>query len=342
MQTQALIKNFFSRIAGLIIVMFSAGLIQQSIAQTVSDTSQRLSPEILPGKGIKQFDFFYAGEGKSRNMYIVQNGKITWSYTDTTGRGEISDAILMKNGDIIFAHQFGVTLIDHNKKVLWNYDTPDGFETHTAQLIGKDHVVIVQNGKPAKVLVMNIKTNKIEKEFMLPFKSNTHDQIRHARLTKSGTLLVAHMDLGKVCEYDINGKELLSIDVPHVWSAVPLKNGNILATSNKDFVREITRSGNIVWDYSVTDISGYKITNPQLSVRLPNGNTLINNWLNSWSTTVNPRNAPVQAIEVTPDKKIIWALRSWTDPINLGPSTTIQLLNDPNNITDNVHFGNIR
>src|SRR5204863_4149380 len=104
-----------------------------------------------------------------RNMYIVQNGKITWSYTDTTGRGEISDAILMKNGNIIFAHQFGVTLIDHNKKVLWNYNTPDGFETHTAQLIGKDHVVIVQNGKPAKVLVMNIKTNKIEKEFMLPF-----------------------------------------------------------------------------------------------------------------------------------------------------------------------------
>src|SRR5213075_1350448 len=106
--------------------------------------------------------------------------------------------------------------------------------------------------------------------------------------------------------------------------------------------REITRNGNIVWDYPVTDIPGYKITNPQLSVRLPNGNTLINNWLNSWSTTVNPRNAPVQAIEVTPDKKIVWALRSWTNPVNLGPSTTIQLLNDASNITGNVHFGDIR
>jgi len=125
MQTQKLTRHLFFRIAGLLIVMFSASFIQRSGAQAVSDTSQRLSPEILPGKGIKQFDFFYAGEGKSRNMYIVQNGKITWSYTDTTGRGEISDVILMKNGNIIFAHQFGVTLIDHNKKVLSNYNTPD-------------------------------------------------------------------------------------------------------------------------------------------------------------------------------------------------------------------------
>jgi hypothetical protein len=34
--------------------------------------------------------------------------------------------------------------------------------------------------------------------------------------------------MGKVSEYDINGKELWSIDVPGVWPAEPLKNGNIL------------------------------------------------------------------------------------------------------------------
>ena len=52
-------------------------------------------------------------------------------------------------------------------------------------------------------------------------------------------------------------------------------------------------------------------------------------------------NTPVQAIDVTPDKKIIWALRSWTGPVNLGPVTTIQLFNITDSVTENVHFGNI-
>lgn len=323
-----------------LIMLLLTGIYSPTIAQQTD--VKALAPEVLPGKGLKEFDFFYAGEGKARNMYIVRNGKIAWSYIDTTGKGEISDAVLMKNGNVLFAHQFGVTLINRDKKVLWNYDAPEGFETHTAQLIGDDHVVFVQNGNPAKVMVMNIKTNKVEKEFTLPFKSGTHGQIRHARLTAAGTLLVAHMDLGRVCEYDINGKELLSTDVPSIWSAVPLKNGNILIASNQNFVREISRTGDIIWDCKLADIPGYKITNPQLALRLPNGNTIINNWFNQWDGKLDVGNVPVQAIELTPDKKVVWALRSWAAPVNLGPSTTIQLLNDPNNITENVHFGDIK
>ncbi|MHA4812166.1 beta-propeller domain-containing protein [Flavitalea flava] len=307
-----------------------------------SDTLHPLAPDLLPGKGVGQFDFFYAGEAKSRNMYIFRNGKITWSYIDTVGKGEISDAVWMANGNVLFAHQFGVTLIDRDKKVLWNYDAPEGFETHTAQLIGKDHVVFVQNGNPASVIVMNIPANKIVRQFKLPFKSGTHGQIRHARLTESGTLLVAHMDLGKVCEYDINGNELLSIDVPSVWSAVPLKNGNILVASNQDFVREITRAGKVVWDFALADLPGYTIKNPQLALRLSNGNTLINNWFNQWNNKFDAGHMPVQAIEVTPDKKVVWALRSWTEPLNLGPSTTIQMLDDAGSSMQHVHFGDIK
>ncbi|MGY3052557.1 hypothetical protein ACVWYG_000747 [Pedobacter sp. UYEF25] len=312
----------------------------QSTAQ-IAAADKAVAPATLPGKGLKQFDFFYAGEAKSRNMYIVRNGEITWSYIDTLGRGEISDAILMANGNILFAHQFGVTLINSYKKVLWKYDAPEGFETHTAQLIGKGHVVFVQNGNPAKVFVMNIKTNKVVKEFVLPFKSGTHGQIRHARLTEAGTLLVAHMDLGKVCEYDVNGKQLSSIDVPSVWSAVPLKNGNLLVATNRNTVSEIKRDGTAVWDFSLSDIPGYTVTSPQIAQRLPNGNTLVNNWFNQWSTKLDLKNAPVQAIEFTPDKKIVWALRSWSTP-NLGPSTVIQLLKDPNNKYENAHFGNFK
>ena len=46
-------------------------------------------------------------------------------------------------------------------------------------------------------------------------------------------------------------------------------------------------------------------------------------------------------IEVTADKKVIWALRSWAPPADLGPSTTIQILDEPS-APENVHFGDIR
>lgn len=323
------------RVALLVLPLW--GSINAAMAQQILP-----APEVLPGKGLKQYNFFYAGEAKARNMYIVRDGKIAWQYIDTTGKGEISDAILMKNGNILFAHQFGVTLINHDKKVLWNYDAPEGFETHTAQLIGKTHVLIVQNGNPAKVMVINMSTNKVEKEFVLPFVSGTHGQIRHARLKAAGTLLVAHMDLGKVCEYDTNGKELSSIEVPGVWSAVPLKSGNILVASNGNFVREYTHDGKLVWDCPLADIAGYKITNPQLAVRLPNGNTLVNNWFNQWSGKFDADNPPVQAIEITSDKKVVWALRSWQAPVNLGPSTTIQMLDGFDSNIEDAHFGEFK
>ncbi|MGA2705933.1 MAG: hypothetical protein ABSH35_33235 [Isosphaeraceae bacterium] len=34
-------------------------------------------------------------------------------------------------------------------------------------------------------------------------------------------------------------------------------------------------------------------------------------------------------LEVTPDKKLVWALREWTDPADLGPASSLQLLDEP-------------
>ena len=136
----------------------------------------------------------------------------------------------------------------------------------------------------------------------------------------------AHMDLGKAVEYDLDGKQLWSQEVPGVWSAIPLQNGNVLAVSNRGFVREISRQGETVWEWMPAAAPGYKITNLQLATRLPNGNTIINHWFNQWSGQVDPTNPPVQAIEVSPGKKIVWALRSWEPPADLGPATTIQIL----------------
>ena len=33
-----------------------------------------------------------------------------------------------------------------------------------------------------------------------------------------------------------------------------------------------------------------------------------------WSTALDPSTAPVQALDITPDIRLVLALRSWTDP----------------------------
>ncbi len=322
-------------LAVLGIVLFS----HQSLAQTnappadaakpASDAPQ--APAALPGKGLAQHDLFYAGEAKEERMSIVRGGQIVWSYTHS-GKGEISDAVLEPNGNILFAHQFGITEIAPDKKVVWNFDAPAGTEIHTMQPIGTNGVWFIQNGNPAKFIVMDKATGKIDHQFELPVKNpgSVHGQFRQARLTAAGTILVAHMDSHRVVEYDLDGKVLWSQDVTNCWSAQPLANGNILIAGAGDkFVREINRKGETVWEWTAADAPEYKFTNVQTATRLPNGNTIVNNWFNQWSDKLDPNNAPVQAIEVTPDKKIVWALRAWSPPADLGPSTTIQILDQP-------------
>jgi hypothetical protein len=53
-------------------------LIVLSVASGVSAQSPA-APQALPGNGLAQHDFLYAGESHDRNILIVRGGKIEWS-----------------------------------------------------------------------------------------------------------------------------------------------------------------------------------------------------------------------------------------------------------------------
>ncbi len=284
--------------------------------------------ETLPALTLAKHDFFYAGESKQERMFIVRKGRVAWQYTHPA-KGEISDAVRLPNGHILFAHQFGVTEIDRHEKVVWNYDAPPHTEIHTVQPYGKQSVLFVENGNPARLVVMNKKTGAVEHSFELPVgrPDEIHPQFRRARLTPAGTVLVAHMDLRKAVEYNMNGKALWSVDAPGLWDAEPLANGDVLLAQNtRKVVREVNRKGETVWEFTSADVPELKLSNFQTATRLKNGDTLITQWANEWAGPIDAATAPVQAIEVTPAKKVVWVLRSWTPPADLGPSTTIQIL----------------
>jgi len=290
---------------------------------------------------LARHDFMYAGESHDRNICIVRGGKIAWNYSDPAGKGEISDATMLSNGNILFTHQFGIEEVTPDKNVVWTYDAPAGTEVHTAIPIGKDRVLYIQNGEVPVVRVVNMTTNATEKEFRLKTKlpPSTHGQFRHARLTPQGTLLVAHMDLNKVVEYDTDGNELWSFPADRPWGVTPLANGNVLITDSKG-VREVTRRGDTAWSWTPADAPGYTFSSLQQAWRLPNGNTVINNWVNEWNTQPEDRVGTLQAIELTPAKQVVWALRAWADPENLGPATTFQFLDGT--AAEDVNFGEFK
>ncbi len=187
----------------------------------------------------------------------------------------------------------------------------------------------MRNGKPAQAMIFNTATNTVEKEIPIATTvTQTHGQFRHIRMTPHNTILVPHMGENKVVEYDLDGKQLFSVAVPSPWSAIELKNGNIMISSNKNLVREVNRKGETVWEFNQTDAPEYKLINTQTAYRLANGNTVISNWCAGNNKSAEWLDT-VQFIEVTPDKKVVWALRSWADPVDLGPSTSIQFLDEP-------------
>lgn len=298
------------------------------------------SPEVLPGQGLDQHPFMYAGEWNYpkpvQTIFIIRGGKVVWSFDISSkdkdgGIQEVSDATLLSNGNIVFARMSGAEEVTPEKKVIWSYEAPKGFQVHVAQPLGLERVMIVQNGNPAKMMIINTTTGQTERELELPTGNpqKTHGQFRRARMTAAGTLLAAHMDNNKIAEYDMTGKEIWSVPIPHPWAAVRLKNGNTLVTSNNGFVREVNPQGGTVWEFTQQDAPDIKLFSIQEADRLANGNTLITNWCPNGIKDPKQWPTSVQAIEVTPDKQVVWALRAWKDPADLGPATVVQLLDEP-------------
>ena len=71
-------------------------------------TGTMAQPATAVDESLSRHDFFYAGQSKQRRMFIVKDGQVSWSYKDQLNKGEISDAVLMSDGHILVAHQYGV------------------------------------------------------------------------------------------------------------------------------------------------------------------------------------------------------------------------------------------
>jgi len=311
----------------------------------------------LPGRGLAQHPFLYCGEydfiEPYQTIYLVRRGQVEWTYSIPTqmmvyGKpqmAELGDCTRFSNGDILFSYRWGASIVTPQKKIIWDYRAAPNTEIHSAQPAGRNRVLLAQNGAPTKLFLINTVSGKLEKELALPtaYPERPHGQVRRAHLTIAGTFLVGLAQEHRVAEFDADGKEVWSFTAPDTWEAGPrprnganlsawdavrLKNGNTLLSGDEyGYVLEVDSKGKTVWELGKNEIPGYPLDVVQEIGRLANGNTVIANWV---AGNTKPDNWPstIQIIEVTPAKKVVWALRQWMDP-DLGPASSIQLLDQP-------------
>ena len=94
-----------------------------------SDTTAPYSDSVLPGKGLYEHPFLYAGEWDTRNnlqtIKIVKGGKVVWRYgfpirDSNNVIQELGDASMLKNGNIVFSGKTFAAVITPDKKIIWN------------------------------------------------------------------------------------------------------------------------------------------------------------------------------------------------------------------------------
>jgi hypothetical protein len=300
----------------------------ESKPQADCNGSAEPNPNLIGGQ-LNRHDFVMVGED-SRRINIVIGGKVVWKY-DTEDSWEDDEVWVLSNGNILHAHMTYIEMISPKKEVIWHLNRPGNAEFHTCQPIGVDKVLFLQNEDAgALVRLYNIKTKTFEMEHRLPeIGGGPHGQCRRLRMTPQGTYVFGIMSQGAISEYDKDWKLIKKLNAGSLWGAVPLKNGNFLLQREGGVTSvEMTRNGDIAWSVSIPEIQpqldilapgSTKITSPQTCERLSNGNTVIS------GTRFCQPNIP-QAIEVTPDKKVVWILK---DPKNLGASVSMQFLDEP-------------
>lgn len=231
---------------------------------------------------------------------IAADGKIEWEYQTK----QCNDLWVLPGGNLLFNTGRGVQEVTRAKQVVFDYQSKS--EIYACQRLANGHTFV---GECNSGRLLEIEpTGRIAKEIrLLPEgKDGGHLYMRNARRLANGHYLVTHYGEQVVREYDAAGKPVLTIPAaggPH--SAARLPNGHTIITCGDRpggaRVFEVDPAGGIVWQVQGDDLPGISLKFIAGFHRLPNGNTVIANWLGHGQFGKAPH-----VIEITRDKRVVW------------------------------------
>ena len=244
--------------------------------------------------------FVCTDNGRGEVLKFDKGGKLVWTYPAP----RCQDVWVQPNGNILFTsftkQGAAVTEVTPDKQVVRQVKLEA--EVHSCQPLPDGGLLIGECG--ARRLVRVDREGRIAKITPVISKvRNPHSHMRQMRMTSRGTILVSHPKESVVREYDADGKVVRSItNVGRPFAAIPLPNGNTLvAGGGKPIVTEVDSEGKAVWQLTAADVPEVSLKWVAGLQRLPNGNTIVCNWLGHGQAGKG-----IPLFEVTPDKKIVW------------------------------------
>ena len=268
--------------------------------------------------------FVCADYTQGKVFIVSKEGKIEWEYAAQ----HCNDLWILPNGNLLFNTGKGVKEVTRTKEIVFHYESES--EIYACQRLPNGNTFIGECSS-GRLLEVSPAGNVLKAITILKDTSERSSAfMRNARKLENGNYLVAHYGLDVVREYDPEGnvvREIKSKGGPH--SAVRLPNGNtLIACADHEGgpkVFEVNSTGEVVWEVTNADFpetSLYFMTGLQ---RLPNGNTVMTNWLGHKNFGKAPH-----IIEVTPDKKVVW---TFSDHKNMKTISSIQVLDVPGDVT---------
>lgn len=254
-------------------------------------------PKAAPAAG---HPFICTDLGQGKVLVVAADGKITWEYP----AGMCQDVWVLPNGNYLFSHARGVKEVtpDAEKKVVWEYKSPDGTEIHNCQPLADGAVLVVECG--TKRLIEIERDGKIRKELKVETATkDAHPQFRIARKLADGHYLIAFNGEHVVRELDGEGKVVRTIKVPgDPYIGLRLANGNtLIGCGDGHKLIEVDPQDKVVWQLDENDLPGIPLRFVAGVQVLPNGNVVVCNWGGHGHIGEQPL-----VFEVTRDKKVVW------------------------------------
>jgi hypothetical protein len=279
-------------------------------------------PPVSQGKG---HSMVCADYSQGKIFVVSEQGKVEWEYPAPS----CNDLWVLPNGNVLFVTGHGVKEVTRDKKVVFDYQSKS--EIYACQRLANGNTFIGECNT-GRLLEVDPVGKIVHEVRLLPEgKTGDHAYMRNARRLANGHYLVAHYGLQRVCEYDPEGKLVLEIPAPcGPHSAIRLPNGNTLVACGDTGpqganVFEADAAGKTVWKIARDDLPGIRLEFLTGLQRLPNGNTVISNWLGHGRLGKGPH-----LIEVTPDKKVVW---TFADHKTMKSISSLQLLDVPGDAT---------
>ena len=256
---------------------------------------------------------------------VSAEGKVEWEYAAKS----CNDLWVLPNGNLLFNTGHGVQEVTREKQVVFDYQSKS--EIYACQRLenGNTFVGECNSGR----LLELAPDGKIVKEIrLLPEgQDGGHAYMRNARRLANGHYLVAHYGGQVVKEYDPQGQAVWSVPAPGgPHSVIRLPNGNTLIACGDmkpggPRVFEADPAGQTVWEVKNDDLPGIKLAFMSGLQRLPNGHTLMSNWLGHGRFGTAPH-----LIEVSPDKQVRW---TFADHQTMKTISSVQRLGIPGDVT---------